>query len=76
MYQYPIAPSQRILSSFPFVWKGVEWTTFLVVQNGMMGVYLGYEHPESLPDNFRANIAYRYTLLTMAGKELDEGELL
>lgn len=51
-------------------WKGADWSLLLkanysfgVVRELPQGVYLGYDHPDKLPDNWSCNIRYTITLL-------------
>eukprot|EP01038_Epipyxis_sp_PR26KG_P010572 gene10572-14200_t len=58
-------PELRILSSTPFIWNGIEWSTLLIlqVQKNAIGVFTGYEHSSHFPSNFNLRLRLKYQIL-------------
>jgi hypothetical protein len=66
---------QKILRGKAFTWKGVEWSTELHAKTtGDIAVYLGFETPSTLPDDFSEPVEFRYSLLSMDNVELCSGK--
>jgi hypothetical protein len=68
---------QRLQGRRSFTWKGAEWSNFLICSpNHSVGLFLGYNDPSSLPDDFFAHLSFRYILLNSDGEELFPGKNL
>jgi hypothetical protein len=65
----------RLQGRRSFTWKGVEWSSFLICSpTHSLGLFLGYNDPSSLPDDFVAHLSFRYFLLNSDGEEIFSGK--